>query len=178
MTQARILTRQTMLTSRALAARVRRYHTWPVLHTQTVGEHSARVGTIYVEIFGLPRAEVLYYILHHDSGELHAGDLPYPIKVKYPALRESYEQAETEGFYRLKVYLPELAPHEERRIKIADLAEMHEFGVVEYNMGNKYAEPIVRDTWKAVHDLARDTLDHDAGQLTVKWMSENGWEMT
>ena len=165
------------MTSRALAARVRRYHTWPVLHVQSVGEHSARMGTIYVEMFGLPRAEVLYYILHHDSGEFTAGDVPFPVKKNYPGMKLSLDAAEAWGRERMGVVMPDLADFEQHRVKVADLAEMHEYGVTEFGMGNRFAEPIVRDTWTTVHKLAHETLGPDDSRAVEYWMRDNGWEM-
>lgn len=166
-----------VMSSRALAARVKRYHTWPVHHQQTVAEHSARVATIYVEMFGLPRAEVLYYVLHHDSGEFYAGDPPFPVKRKFPHLQRGHAEAEAEGYRVLDVVLPDLAAFEMRRAKVADLAEMHEFGVVELTMGNKYAEPIVRDTWHAVQDFAKAEFKSDDIVRVANWMKNNGWEI-
>jgi 5'-deoxynucleotidase YfbR-like HD superfamily hydrolase len=173
-----VLTRDGMMTSRALAARVKRYHTWPTHHQQTVAEHCARVGTLYVEVFGLPRAEVLYRILHHDSGEFFAGDPPFPVKRKYPQMQRGHAEAEAEGLRTLGVELPDLAAHEVRRVKVADLLEMHEFGVVELSMGNRYAEPIVRDTWTATQSYARENLPREDVVKINDWMAINGVELT
>lgn len=172
------MSRVKMMSSRALAARVKRYHTWPTHHQQTVAEHSARVATLYVEVFGLPRAEVLYRILHHDSGEFFAGDSPFPVKRKYPQLQRGVEEAEAEGLRLLGVFLPDLAAHEVRRVKVADLLEMHEFGVVELSMGNRYAEPIVRDTWTATLDYAQQSMPLEDSARVIEWMSINGVELT
>jgi 5'-deoxynucleotidase YfbR-like HD superfamily hydrolase len=168
------MTRAQMMTSRALAARVKRYHSWPTHHQQTVGEHSARVATIYVEVFGLPRAEVLYRILHHDSGELFAGDPPFPVKQKYPHYKRGHSDAEEEGLRQLSVELPELAEWELWRVKVADLLEMHEFGVVEMDMGNRYAEPIVCDTRQAARTTAHDKLQPDDFSATDRWLNKYG----
>lgn len=169
-----LMFREDMMSSRQLAGRVKRYHTWPVHHLQTVGEHSARVATLYVELFGIPRAEVLYYILHHDSGEFSAGDPPFPVKQIFPEYKRGHVAAEKMGLDKLGVELPDLAQFETNRVKVADLAEMHEFGVVEMTMGNKYAEPIVRDTWVAVHEAADRGLEPDFAQTVRRWMNANG----
>lgn len=46
-----------------LAGLVRRYHTWTVLHQQTVAEHSWQVMRLYERIFGTPPAPVFLHIL-------------------------------------------------------------------------------------------------------------------
>ena len=138
--------RDKIYSSGALAGRLKRYHGWPTLRTQTVGEHSARVANIYVEIFGLPRAEVLYYALNHDAGELFAGDIPFGGKDKVPGLRAAINEAEAEGLKLLSITLPELTAEETRRVKIADLLEMWEFGHLEELMGNRLAAPITDAT--------------------------------
>jgi 5'-deoxynucleotidase YfbR-like HD superfamily hydrolase len=132
-----------------MAGRLKRYHGWPVLHTQTVGEHCARVANIYVSLFGMPRADVLFYALNHDAGELLAGDVPFGGKDKVQGLREAVERAEKMGLTMLGIALPELTELERRKLKIADLLEMHEFGRIEELMGNKLASPITQATLEA-----------------------------
>jgi 5'-deoxynucleotidase YfbR-like HD superfamily hydrolase len=141
-----------------------------MLHPQTVGEHSARVATLYVEIFGLPRAEVLYYILHHDSGELTAGDTPFPAKQLSPGFKKEYEKVEALGYERLGVVLPDLADWEFRRVKVADLMEMWETGWHEMRLGNGYARPIVDDTAEAAFNVVSA---EDAPKLN-EWFQING----
>src|SRR5208282_6339037 len=92
--------------SGAMALRVRRFHTWPMLNYQTIGHHVARMAQIYCEIFGLPHAEVLYYILHHDDGELYGGDVPAPVKRDVPAMKAASDEAEVIGIGKLGVVMP------------------------------------------------------------------------
>lgn len=139
-----------------MAGRVKRYHTWPVLHQQTVAEHCWGVASLYAAIFGMPRAEVFYYCLHHDSGELWAGDLPFTVKDKVPGLREAMEDGERAGRAILNVLLPQLTDQEKRRVKICDLLEMYFFGLIEVAMGNTYGSPIAADTWAAAIKTAGD----------------------
>jgi 5'-deoxynucleotidase YfbR-like HD superfamily hydrolase len=146
--------RKQIYASRHLAGRVQRYHAWPVLHIQTVAEHSCRVAQIVVEIFGMPRAEVLYCCLHHDSGELWTGDVPFSVKQHNPAFRAAYEIEEQYGLRMLKLELPKLTEQERAQVKIADLTEMWETGCVEFIMGNRFAESIVSDTLHAAKELA------------------------
>jgi len=168
--------REEILSSRQLAGRVKRFHTWPVLHQQTVGEHSARVATIYVEVFGLPRAEVLYYCLHHDSGHMTSGDSPFPVKTTLPGMKHACDAAEKMGLDALGVELPKLSKLEKRRVKICDLLEMYEFGVVELNMGNIYAIPIVRDTRETALEMARFEILplENEFRLVRHWLATTG----
>ncbi len=129
--------RDEMMASRQLAGRVVRWHTWPMLRRPTVAEHASRVATLYVELWGMPRAEVLYYALCHDHGEFTAGDTPYSAKELVPGLRENLNQAEKIGRDRLGVTLPEITQEEFLRFKVCDLLEMFETGVVEWRMGNR-----------------------------------------
>lgn len=143
--------------SRYLAGCVRRYHTWPMIHSQTVGHHCWRVACIFVEVFGMPRAEILYYCLHHDSGELMAGDMPFGAKVRVPKLKESMVEAEGIGLQNLGIALPELTKEELIQVKICDLLEMYETGEHEQKLGNTYADPIVADTLNIVKKLAKES---------------------
>lgn len=72
------MTRDEIMGDVYLAGRVLRYHTWPVLTRETVAEHSHAMAMIWLELFGVPRAEVFVYILQHDLPELHTGDQPSP----------------------------------------------------------------------------------------------------
>lgn len=146
--------RDIIMRSRYIAGTVVRYHTFPTLRKPTVAEHCWRVACIYVELFGLPRAEVLYYCLHHDSGELWAGDVPFMAKGFVPGLREAMDASEAEGLDTLGIKLPTLTKDEIRRVKISDLLEMRDFGQHEVNMGNRYAQPIVDDTYSAAMKIA------------------------
>lgn len=136
--------------SRQLAGRVVRWHTWPMIRKPTVAEHQNRVCTLYVELFGMPRAEVLYYCSAHDMGEQTAGDAPYGAKRLVPELGHGVNEAEKIGYQRLGIVLPALTAEEFRRFKICDLLEMYETALVEMRMGNRYAEPPVRSCKEAV----------------------------
>src|SRR5580765_447113 len=149
--------RDQIYASPALAGLVERYHTWPTLTRQSVAAHAWRVATIYVEVFGMPRAEVLYYSLHHDSGELWGGDIPFTVKDRIPGLREASNSAELEGLRRLGIEMPRLTDLEFQRVKLADVMEMWEYGRHELRLGNQYAMPIIQSTASAV-DRRLDAL--------------------
>lgn len=150
------MNRMDVYRSRYQAGQVIRYHAWPTLRKPTVAEHCWRVTCIYVEVFGLPRAEVMYHCLHHDSGELWAGDIPFMAKGRVPGLREAMEASEAQGLEVLGLKLPDLTEDERRRLKISDLLEMHEYGMNEFRMGNKFGMPIAEDTLNAAYKTANE----------------------
>lgn len=151
------MTREEVYATRPLANRVKRYACWPTIYQQTVGEHSCRVAQIYVEIFGLPRAEVLYYAIWHDGGEQTAGDPPFPIKTIVPEYKAAHAAAERIGFIRLGLELPELTPLEKVRLRICDLLEMWEFGSIEVKLGNQYGAPVAQATLASARTCATET---------------------
>jgi hypothetical protein len=153
-----------------VANRVRRYHTWPVLHQQTTGEHANRVLQIYVELFGVPRGEVLYYISTHDAGEQYAGDVQYGAKRAVPELKAGLDKAEQIGYRNLGITQPELTQQEWQQFKLCDLLEMWEFAWVEYCMGNSYAIPVFEGTYEAAIKLAGE-CDHE--ELVYRWIESN-----
>lgn len=128
------------------ALQVRRYHTWPVLQKETtVGEHTAQVLRIYLEIFGPPSPEVSATIIRHDMSELRLGDLPFPIKAQNPDLAKIINRLEDETMAVLMngVTAPAITDEEKLAIKVCDLIEMWEYGMVEVAMGNRFGKPIV-----------------------------------
>ena len=131
-----------LMASLALAGRVRRYHTFPVIHQETVGEHSHRVCSLYMQLFGAPRVEVLEYIIYHDLGELSAGDLPFNAKRDVPEMKHFQDRAEEAGLKRLKITMPVLTDDERARVKFCDMLQMLEFARIEMAMGNQFARSV------------------------------------
>lgn len=123
-----------------LAGLVRRYHTWPTLHNQTIAEHSWQVMRLYIEIFGLPRSEVFLHILWHDVGEIQTGDIPYPVKAKNKELKIEMDRLDEEARESMgeRVFLPTLTDEEHTRFKFCDLLDCAEQGQYERNLGNQY----------------------------------------
>src|SRR5215475_1204981 len=170
-TESKMMHRQEIYRSRYLAGCVKRYSTWPMLQPQTVGHHAWRVACIFVEVFGMPRAEVLYHCLHHDSGELWAGDLPFGVKARLPALKDVMREAEEIGYQQLELKLPELSHVELIKCKICDLLRSEETGEYEMKLGNTYGEPIMRDTMYAAQRLAGE---HCFSKYVNDWLGRRG----
>ncbi len=136
--------REAVYASQGMATRVKRWHTWPMIQQDTVGRHSCRAALIYLELFGTPRSEVLVYILQHDLGELTAGDTPFYTKQMCPGLADEVWRAEKMGMLTLGVHQPSLTDDEYLECKIADLMETWETALIDYSMGNKYAECAIK----------------------------------
>lgn len=134
---------------------VKRYHTWPTIQQQNVAEHTWQVMRIYVQVFGLPNSVVWFYMLHHDSPEVFTGDPPFPIKRDNPDLKFQYDRLEADfvrdhGLIRSE----EISTDDRTRVKVCDLLEMWEFGLVEERMGNRLAENITVRTLTNVLAMA------------------------
>jgi hypothetical protein len=125
---------------------------------------------IYVELFGIPRGEVLYYISTHDAGEQYAGDVQYGAKRAVPELKAGLDKAESMGLEMLGVCPPQLTGQEWKQFKLCDLLEMWEFAWVEYCMGNNYAIPVFEDTQAAARKLAEE-CGHD--DLVYRWIESS-----
>ena len=152
--------------NRYLAGRVQRYHTWPTIHKPNVAEHSHRMLGIYVEIFGLPRAEVLMWMVNHDLGELYAGDVPFGTKQSVPGLKASIHAAELIGRDKLGPEDYNLTAQEFQRCKACDLLEMWEFANTEYQMGNSFAKIIIVSCREAINHLY---CEHTGGDNVKVW---------
>lgn len=144
-----------------LASRVRRYHTWPMITEETVGQHSHGVLMIFLRyfarVFTAERVVVIVrWIAEHDLPELWTGDSPFPVKARYPALKEALAQPETDAEIALGVVPCGLNDGERAVVKICDLLQMHLYGRYEHNLGNRYALPIVHDTLTAATTVAAD----------------------
>lgn len=135
--------RDGILRNARFAGEVRRYHTWPVLRQQSIGEHTWQALRIYLKIWGdLPALVAKHFVLH-DMGELVLGDLPFPVKAHNPELKKLCDAVEHEGVIGMGFEPITLPPDLKVRTKIVDLVEMLEFGLCEVRMGNQWAQPIV-----------------------------------
>jgi 5'-deoxynucleotidase YfbR-like HD superfamily hydrolase len=165
------MNREEMKHSMFLSGCVIRYHGFPTLQTQTVAAHSWRVATLVIEIFGMPRAEVLHYALHHDCGEMFSGDLPYLVKKAIPGLAAAMKAAEAHGLDLLDIHMPELTPLEKVQVKIADLVEMSEFGAMEVRLGNQFGVMVRDDTIVQARQLA---IENNLDKELDTWESKHG----
>jgi hypothetical protein len=169
-----MITRKAVTRNRALAARVKRYHTWPTLHQETVGEHTFRVMSIYREIFGTPsNPDLIEYMLDHDITEIGIGDPPFPVKMNNPALKREYAVAEAQQ--ALVMGLPTeycIETADMMRFKVCDLLQMWEFGKIEKRMGNMLAIPIIDDTIQAALAILNEEGFPDRERV-MEWIRGN-----
>lgn len=149
------------------AGEIRRYHTWPVLRQQTNGEHTWQCLRIYLEIWKRIPALTAKYLVYHDVGEQVLGDLPYPAKAHNPALKKEADKVEARGLAAMGVELPKLEKRERLRCKACDYLEMFEFGVLELQMGNKYAAPIINGMDRSLRELCEGMEKDDALRVSV-----------
>lgn len=154
------------VTDRTLhAGRVKRYHTWAVHHQQTVGEHCWQVARIYESIFGALNGRVERYIRHHDTTEVVVGDPPFPVKANSPVLKAEYTRLDDAAFLQLGLNPPVVSEQEKVQVKICDLVEMMEFGMVEREMGNLLAVPIVIRTERVARAMADKLPSEQTGRF-------------
>lgn len=155
--------RDEVTTNSRLAGQVIRYHTWPVLRQQTVGEHSWQIMRIFCKLFGSPRDAVWEYIMVHDMGEIAVGDVPFPVKSKNPKLKAEFDALEDKALEDMGIKIPLIYNAERWQIKICDLLEMMEFGLEEMQLGNRFAEPIVKATASAVRKMTEENPENASG---------------
>lgn len=61
---------------------------------ETLAEHHARVAQILLALHPAPSLQLIDAALHHDAGEPAVGDVPWPAKLKNPALAFAIDCAE------------------------------------------------------------------------------------
>ncbi len=139
------------------AGQVSRYHTWPVQRDQSTGEHTWQVLRIYCQIFGAPSPAATMYMVWHDGGELVSGDAPGMLKTEAPEIKPILDRVERKG--ALGMGAPDnydtIDARTRTRVKVCDLLDAWEFGLVEVLQGNRFAEPII--AW-AAENITRQSL--------------------
>lgn len=164
------------------AGQVTRFHTWPRLREQSVGEHSWQVLRILLAIWpGAPR-HLLIHCVTHDVGETVSGDPPYPIKVLNVDLKQACDRIEREAHLLMsdswRLPLPcDLSEEEKIIFKLAEFVEMWEWGVFEVGMGNSYAGLVVDRCVEGILERVEALRAHDAEWVrqivqNVGWYTE------
>jgi 5'-deoxynucleotidase YfbR-like HD superfamily hydrolase len=152
-----------------LAGEIPRYHTWPHLRTQSIGEHTWQLLRILLAIYpNMPR-EMMVHVMYHDLGETKTGDAPYPIKKDNPILKSEMDRIEVEALGEMGVYLPPLVPLDKSVMKYAELLEMWEWGLMEEAKGNKLAKLVTDRCYIAAVEWEHENRDLMSARLGVDY---------
>lgn len=137
-----------------IAGQVNRYHSWPRLREQSVGEHTWQAIRIMITVWpDCPRKLIIHAMLH-DVGEMY-GDIQWPWKQKVPELGVGAKKAEA-MVHQNMTELWELPPPvvlsawEHRVFKACENLEMWEWAVYEFHLGNQYARIVAERMMGAV----------------------------
>lgn len=113
-----------------------RYHTVTTLQRETVGHHSHGVACLVLLLEPLAGRELLIAALHHDLAEHQTGDIPSPAKREY-GIGEQVDELEKRLMRLAGLPWPSLMPHDQRILKLADIAHGALFCVREMSLGNQ-----------------------------------------
>jgi 5'-deoxynucleotidase YfbR-like HD superfamily hydrolase len=135
-----------------------RYHTWPHIHEQTVGEHSMQVMRIILALYPEAPRHLLIHCMTHDVGEMVSGDPPYPVKRNNADLKKICDRIERDA--HLSMCLPWALPgpqvltEEEHDVfKLAEFIEMAEWGIDEVRLGNTEGLEVIDRCLDAMRSL-------------------------
>lgn len=133
---------------------VARYHTVSI-QPETVAQHSWRVFTIYIELWGVPPAETGAWLILHDAPEAFTGDVPFPLKQEVGPMSElvdSLERAYWDHIHQgaLAGLQDGLSPRDKLRVKICDLLQMVEYGAYRRLSGERLAAIVEASARSAV----------------------------
>lgn len=132
---------------------VRRFHTLPTNHPQSVARHSWGAAMIAQYLDPNCRKEVILELLQHDLAEKVVGDMPSPAKRLLPELRKLYEEAETlvRGEYD---FLPRgFSEEEERLMTCADLLDCLAYAKEEMTSGNYRMRKVADGAYQQIMTL-------------------------
>lgn len=135
----------------AEALRVRRCHTEPVHHAQTVGEHSCGVAVLcHLLTEGQASADLLLAAVTHDLGERRWGDMPGHVKVELGlfAELEAREQETLLGHGLLSVR--KLGEADRRTLELADKLDLALYCCVERAQGNQLVSAMLENVVSSV----------------------------
>lgn len=168
-------------TDARMAGRVIRYHTWPHIRQQTVGEHSWQVLRILLSLWPECPAHVVRHAVMHDVGELRVGDPPYPVKADNPVLQREMDRLEQSAVDEIAstwdLPVPGLEGDDKWIFKLAEFIEMWEWGLEESLMGNKFADLVAFRCKKVAETRLKEKQDELNAQFAkdgsyVPWLSD------
>lgn len=138
------------------AARVERCHTVTTTHRQTVGEHTFGVLAILLTIYPKASASLMRAAIFHDVAEAITGDIPSPIMVEYPTLREVVNDMEDDIEVQFDMSdRVHLDTGERKILRYCDRMDLLMFSIEELDTGNKR---MGRVAYRVLHSLANDRL--------------------
>lgn len=169
----------------------RRYHTWPVLRSQNIAEHSFHVAMLCAWLAGQEPpgigANLLMAALCHDLAEHKMGDLPAPVKrglPDYPShdgqplrtFREVWDDIEQEHLEAVELNWEHTLTGQERRwLKLADAAEGCFYCIRERAMGNQLIAEVFGNFLGYVESLNPTHAEFDMlAYINNEWEKVNG----
>ena len=130
------------------AGQVKRMHTVPTLGNHSIAEHVYGSLVLAYELCALNKidsAPVVRALLYHDAAEVMTGDVPAPVKRKFPKVKEAFE--EMEKFFDGNVGLDASPPTEFEYavIKACDTLDLMFNVLREFRFGNRH--PDLKIVW-------------------------------
>lgn len=122
------------------AGKTRRFHTVPLIHDNSVAEHSWGVVmlTLLMTDYLAPQ-HVLIYAAAHDAAEFVTGDIPSPAKREF-GIGEHVSELEQVVLSNHGFELPDIEPEWLRVVKLADCFDGMLKCVQERRLGNRFVK--------------------------------------
>ena len=172
------------------SGRITRYHTWPRIQQQSVGEHSWQLLRILLAIWPEVPRELMVHAVTHDVGEIATGDLPFPAKARDPELKRKIDEAEKSTHLRMSMPwslpAPQLLAQEWLDVfKYAEYIEMWEWALDDMDMGNQNAdlvrvrclEAITKMVSAVPKDIHSRAVNYMQRRAVVSGPAKNGFKM-
>jgi hypothetical protein len=146
-----------------IAGQVTRYHTWPRIREQSVGEHSWQILRIYSCVTEALNPNFVMHCIYHDTAEITTGDLPYPIKSHNEALKECIDTIEGDAILKQFQYWEPvgymaLGPEQRALFKLIEMVEMFEWGLDEMYRGSQFGTVVANRCLKFVYEQLKPPL--------------------
>jgi 5'-deoxynucleotidase YfbR-like HD superfamily hydrolase len=119
-------------------ADVKRSHTNFAHIQDTLARHKYNMLNLLFELKPEVSMNLVKAVMWHDAAERHTGDVPSPIKKRFPRLKEALDEAEQaiEATYSLKV---DITPDDKLWLKAVDKLEYLLTSIEDYELGNSRA---------------------------------------
>lgn len=144
-----------------------RYNNIQKIKDENVLEHTAMVALIVMDLANIYRFNsnrAIRLALVHDFCEIHLSDIPYTVKQKFPAIKETIKEAELSMLSEFPIevndLLLELSKNdstETKIVKFADIISCEIYANTEVQLGNSgYMKEVLNNSTKRIIEYASE----------------------
>jgi hypothetical protein len=157
---------------------VRRWHTMHALLDQDVAAHCAQALSLLLMLHPNPSIRLIKAVLWHDSGERVTGDGPSTGKIRFPALKAAFTNAEmtvaAEDHHAFGTAMAALTNEDLSWLRAVDLIELAMHCGDELMVGNQHFRPVMLRATQMIRSVSNSGQMPSEAIEFFEWYVQHG----